>query len=169
MKNILLTGIPRAGKTTIIRKTLAAIEEKCAGFYTDEISEDDKRVGFRLSTLDNKSCILAHKSIKGRHKVGKYKVNLDCIERIGVASIREGIKNKKIIIIDEIGKMELFSNRLKDIVIEVLDSDSNVLGTILSRSHPFCDRIKGRKDVEVIEVNEDNRDSLPDTIIKKLI
>ena len=65
--------------------------------------------------------------------------------------------------------MELFSNRLKDIVIEALDADSNVFGTILSRSHPFCNRIKGRKDVEVFEVNEDNRDSLPDTIIKKLI
>ncbi len=168
MKNILLTGIPRIGKTTIIHKIISGIKRGCAGFYTEEMREGNQRVGFKLVTIDNKNCILSHKNIKSRHRVGKYGVNLECIERIGVASILEGIQKKKLIIIDEIGKMELFSKDFKEIVIKALDSESAVLGTILFRPHPFCEGIKKRKDVESIEVTTENRDRLPSVLIERL-
>ena len=166
--NVILTGAPRIGKTTIIRTVIKDIKRGCAGFYTEEMREGNQRVGFRLISLDNKNCILSHKTIKSHHRVGKYGVNLECIEGIGVASILEGIQEKKFIIIDEIGKMELFSKDFQDIVMKALDSESPVLGTILFRPHPFCDKIKKRKDVEIIEVTEENRDRLPDVIIEKL-
>ncbi len=168
MKNILLTGLPRIGKTTIIHQIVSKINRKCAGFYTEEMREKTERVGFRLITLDNKSCILSHKKVRSRYRVGKYGVDGDCIDNIGVAAIREAIEKKAIVIIDEIGKMELFSRKFQDSVIEALDSHSYVLGTILFRSHPFCDRIKKRKDVQIIEVTRENRDSLPD-VIKKIL
>lgn len=167
-KNIVLTGAPRIGKTTIIRTVIKDIKRKCAGFYTEEMKEGNHRVGFRLITLDNKDCILSHKDIKSRHRLGKYGVNLECIERIGVASILDGIQGNKVIIIDEIGKMELFSKDFQDIVMKALDSESPVLGTILFRPHPFCDKIKKRGDVEIIEVTEENRNSLSALIIDKI-
>ncbi len=168
MKNIILTGAPRVGKTTVIRKVITAIEQECAGFYTEEIREDNQRVGFRLITTDNKNCVLSHRNIKSRHRVGKYGVNLECIERIGVTSILEGIQEKKIIIIDEIGKMELFSKYFQEIVMKALDSASPVLGTILFRPHPFCDKIRDRRDVEIIEVTKENRESLSEIIISQI-
>jgi len=167
-RNILLTGIPRIGKTTIIHKIISNIKRGCAGFYTEEMREGNQRVGFKLITLDHKDCILSHENIKSRHRVGKYGVNLECIGCIGVASMLEGIQKKKVIIIDEIGKMELFSKDFQEIVIKALDSESPVLGTILFRPHPFCDKIKKREDVEIIEVTTENRDRLPDLIIEKL-
>lgn len=167
-KNVLLTGVPRIGKTTIIHKIISNIKRGCAGFYTEEMREGSQRVGFRLITIDDKNCILSHKNIKSRHRVGKYGVNLECIERTGIASILEGIQEKKVIIIDEIGKMELFSKCFQETVIKALDSDSPVLGTILFRPHPFCDKIKRRKDVEIIEVTAENHDRLSNMIIKKL-
>lgn len=158
--------MPRIGKTTIIHKIISKINKECAGFYTEEIKEKSRRTGFSLITLDNKTCILAHKDIKSRYRVGKYGVNLDCIEKIGVPAIRKGIEQNKIVIIDEIGKMEFYSKEFKDIVIKALNSNSKILGTILFRPHPFCDRIKHRKDVDIIEVTEENRDSLPAMIVK---
>jgi len=165
---MLLTGTPRVGKTTIIRKVISNIKRGCAGFYTEEMREGNQRVGFRLITLNHKDCILSHKNIKSRHRVGKYGVNLECIEHIGVTSILEGIQKKRVIVIDEIGKMELFSKNFQEVVIKALDSESPVLGTILFRPHPLCDKIKKREDVEIIEVTTENRDRLPDTIIEKL-
>jgi nucleoside-triphosphatase len=168
MSNIVLTGAPRIGKTTIIRTVIKDIKRGCAGFYTEEMRKSNQRVGFRLITLDNKDCILSHKNIKSRHRVGKYGVNLECIGRVGVASILEGIQAKKVVIIDEIGKMELFSKDFRDVVMKALDSGSHVLGTILFRPHPFCDTIKKRGDVEIIEVTEENRNSLSAIIIDKI-
>ncbi len=166
--NIILTGPPRIGKTTIIQTVLSRTDKECAGFYTEEIREGNQRVGFRLVTLNNSNCIMAHKKVKGKYKIGKYGVNLDCIEEIGVKAIIEGIARQKLIIIDEIGKMELFSRRFKNIVVDALDSNSFVLGTILFRHHPYCDMIKRRRDVKLIEVTKSNRNSLIDTIISKI-
>jgi len=167
MNNILLTGLPRVGKTTVVQKVARQLD-RCAGFYTQEVKEENARVGFRLVTLDNKECILSHKSARSPYRVGKYRVNRDCIERLGVAAIKHGIERGCTIIIDEIGKMELFSDVFKNAVLRALASDSPVLGTILLRSHPFCDRIKKRDDVTIIEVTEDNRDNLPIEISDRL-
>jgi nucleoside-triphosphatase len=168
MKNIILTGPPRVGKTTVIRAVIAALEDNCAGFYTEEIKEQDERVGFRLHTMQRKSCILSHKEIKSPHHVGKYGVDLDCIEEIGALAIKKGIKTGKTIIIDEIGKMETLSRPFRLAVLDALDSKCPVIGTMLFKRQPFCDKIRARKDVEILEVNEENRSKLPDIIIQKL-
>jgi len=168
MKNILLTGTPRIGKTTIIYKIADVLNKKCAGFYTEEIKKNNKRMGFKLITLDDKSCTLARKKFNSHYRVGKYGVDTVCLESIGVTAIRKGIEEKKVIIIDEIGKMELFSDAFRKAVVEALDSPYPVLATILLRSHSFCEEIKSRSDVEIIEVTEDNRALLPTRILKKL-
>ncbi len=166
MSNILLTGLPRIGKTTIIQKVISHLAQ-CAGFYTEEIKEQNARAGFRLITMDNRKCILSHKRIKSPYHVGKYRVDCDCIET-GVQAIQQGIKQCSTIIIDEIGKMELFSQSFKQAVFDALDSSSPVLATILVRPHPFCDSIKRRSDVTIIEVNKENRNDLPAEILERL-
>jgi nucleoside-triphosphatase THEP1 len=168
MINIVLTGLPRIGKTTIIKAVISKLSDKCAGFYTEEIKEQEERVGFQLITLGNNSCTLAHRDISGHTHVGKYGVDLECVEGVGVAAIKKGIKTGKIVIIDEIGKMEILSRAFRLAVLDALDSKSPVMGTMLSKRHPFCDRIRARKDVEVLEVTEKNRDKLVDIIVGKL-
>lgn len=168
MNNFLLTGPPRVGKTTIVRAVISRLKDKCAGFYTEEIKESDERVGFKLSTIANKSCVLSHKDIRGHFHVGKYGVSLECIEEVGVPAIKQGIKAGKIIVIDEIGKMETLSRPFRLSVLDALNSRSLVIGTMLFKRQPFCDKIRARKDVEVIEVTEENRDKIQDIIIQKL-
>lgn len=168
MKNILLTGPPRVGKTTIVTGIISQLKDKCAGFYTEEIREDSQRVGFKLLTLASKSCVLSHKDIKGHFHVGKYGVSIECIDEVGVPAIKQGIKAGKIIVIDEIGKMEILSRPFRLSVLDALNSHSPVIATMLFKRQPFCDKIRARKDVEIIEVTEENRDQIQDIIVKKL-
>ncbi len=168
MKNIILSGPPRIGKTTIVRAVVSKLGENCAGFCTEEILEREERVGFRLLTMQNKSCILAHRDIRGHVHIGKYGVDLECVEDVGVAAIKKGIKAGKTMVIDEIGKMELLSRPFRLSVLDALDSKCSVIGTMLFKRHPFCDKIRARKDVEIIEVTEENRDTLTDIILQKI-
>ena len=176
MNNILLTGKPRTGKTTIIEDVVkrftkdgagepATLEKTgCGGFYTGEIKEGGKRMGFAISTLEGAEGILSHADIKGPHRVGRYGVNLADLERIAVPSMLEAAANRRLIIIDEIGKMELFSPKFKEAVVHCLNSTVPLLGTIMEARNPFTDRIKERPDVTLIRVTAENRDSLPDRL-----
>ena len=151
-----------------MRAVVSRLADNCAGFYTEEMKENEERVGFKLLTMQNKNCILSHVDIRGHIHVGKYGVDLDCVEKIGVMAIKGGIRAGKTIVIDEIGKMEILSRPFRLAVLDALDSKCPVLGTMLVKRHPFCDKIRARKDVEIIEVTEENRDSLPDIILQRL-
>ncbi len=158
--NILLTGNPRVGKTTIIKKVVENLKD-VGGFYTEEIREGYRK-GFRIITLDGKEGILAHMDIKSRYGVGKYGVNIEDLENIAVKSVEKGL-DRDIIVIDEIGKMELFSEKFRNILETALDT-GKVLGTIMKKSNYFADKIKNRKDVKVLLVEESNRDVLVEEI-----
>jgi len=151
----LLTGPPGVGKTSIIRQAVTRIE--AGGFYTDEIRESGERQGFRLVTLDGKSAMLAHTEFKSPHKVGKYGVDIASLEAVGVAALRRAIQEEPVVVIDEIGKMELFSEAFRQVVLEALESGKKVLGTIMLKPHPWADEIKRRPDVELVWLTKDNR------------
>lgn len=166
---ILLTGPPKSGKTTLVCQVAELLTKPYVGFYTEEILDKGKRAGFALRTFSGKKGILAHVRLNSKDRVGKYKVDISDLEQLALPEISEGLKEKKIILIDEIGKMELFSEEFKEVVWEVLDSDSPFLGTIIYTSHCWADRIKGRKDVELIEVTETNGNELVARVAYKLM
>lgn len=159
-KTILLTGRPRVGKTTIIKDVVRRLPGQAGGFYTEEIKERGRRQGFKIVTLDGQEGILAHVDIKSPMRVSKYGVNLADLEDIGVAAIREAIAQKDYVVIDEIGKMELFSKTFRDAVWAAIHSDSFVLGTITLRSHSWADSVKALPQVTTIEVTQANRDEI---------
>lgn len=159
LMNILLTGRPGIGKTTLIKKLIDVTSLSKGGFYTEEIREGGKRVGFSLMTLDGKKSTLASIKIKSPYRVGKYSVDVDSFEAIGVEAIRKAMPTKKLIIIDEIGKMELFSQKFRDVVIQALNT-GGVVATIKKGRSGFIDGIKSRRDVRLLEVNLENRDTL---------
>jgi nucleoside-triphosphatase len=167
-KAYLLSGEPGSGKTTIIKEVLSKANKSAGGFYTEEIRSQGVRQGFQIVTLDGKSAVLAHTSVSSPHRVGKYRVDIDNMDKVAVPVLRQAIQSKDIIVIDEIGKMELFSQSFKDAVIEVLQSEKKVLGTIMLASHPWADKIKERPEVEIIIVTRFNRSDVTDKLLNWL-
>jgi len=168
VKNILITGRPRVGKSTIIKKV---VEKLCtagyksiAGFYTAEIIRDNKRVGFSINTLDGRIGRLAEVGFESPYRLGKYGIDMKSFEAIALTSLEHAIKTNSLIVIDEIGYMELKSKRFRELVIKALDSTAFVLAAIMRNKFDFADIIKARNDVEVITVRTDNRDRLTDEI-----
>ena len=141
---------------------------RAGGFYTEEMRERGRRQGFRIVTLDGQEGVLAHVGIKSRMRVSKYGVNLVDLEGIGVAAIQEAIAQKDYVVIDEIGKMELFSTAFREAVWEAVHSDKPVLGTITLSSHPWADRVKALPQVTVIEVTKANRDRIAQQVLDSL-
>ena len=166
MKNLLLSGSPRCGKTTVIMEVVKHLSKSnCGGFYTGEIKESGRRTGFSINTLDGGKGTLSHVNIKGPPRVGRYGVNLADLERIAVPAVLEAVRNRRLVIIDEIGKMELFSEKFREAVLLSLDSPVPVLGTIMESNNPFADAVKRRQDVTLIQVTTENRGSLPDRLV----
>jgi len=165
-KNIFLTGAPSSGKTTVIRRVIARLTYPATGFYTEEQRVAGKRVGFIMKTIEGRSGYLAHQDIRSDFHIRRYGVSIENIETIAVPSITPS--NRHIIILDEIGKMECFSDLFKRAAITALDSPNIVVGTITLGGDDFITRIKGRGDIEIHEVTEENRDSLPDLIMERV-
>jgi nucleoside-triphosphatase len=154
----LLTGSPGTGKTTVIRQAIAGSEIKVGGFYTEEIRSGGIRQGFRIVTLDGQDAILAHVDNPSRYRVSKYGVDLQNLDNIGVAAINRAIEESDLIVIDEIGKMELFSTRFSEAVLKAINSGKKVLGTIMLNPYPFADDIKRHRNVKIVELTRANHD-----------
>lgn len=159
-RKVLLTGRPGCGKTTLIKRVVNELARPSGGFYTEEIREAGTRVGFKLVTLDGEETVLAHVDFKTRERVGKYGLNLSTLEAVGLKAIREAARTQQLVVIDEIGPMEIRSPIFREAVSEALDSGAPILATIVARPLPFTDAIKKRADVTVIEVRPDNREQL---------
>jgi nucleoside-triphosphatase len=170
---VFLTGEPGCGKTTAIRKTDGILESqgrKVGGVISDEIRERGIRVGFSLEDLATREYgTLAHVNQREGPRVGKYCVNLADIQRIGVSAIKRAIAQSDVIMIDELGPMELNSMPFILAVEMALATPKHFVGTIHKRaSHYLIAAIKSNKAYEILEVTLENRDIIPKNIAEKI-
>jgi len=166
-RNILITGPPGCGKSTLIEGVVSRIERPVTGFFTREVKGEGRRVGFSINTLDGREGILAHQNIKSQFSVGKYGVNLKDIEAIAVPSMIPARKDE-IVVVDEIGKMECFSSLFRETLIRVLNLPNWIIGSIAQKGDLFVQRIKERDDVMVISMTPQNRNILIDKILDSI-
>ncbi len=176
-RHLLITGPPGCGKTTAIRSIATALEQSGArvrGFWTEEMRERGGRIGFRVETVDGKKGTLARAGMRSCCRVGRYGVDLENFESVAVAEVDAALAEAAsgaavILVIDEIGKMELFSRRFRDAVARALDDVAHVVATIMQQRHPFADALKARSDVRLITVTARNRAGLPAAALRELL
>ena len=168
-----ITGLPGVGKTDTLIKIVKDLEEsgyRVGGMVTEAIIENNDRVGFYVMDWQTKERkIFAHVDFDTGEKVGKYGVDVKVLEEIGVPAIERAIadENIDIIIIDEVGKMEMLSERFCKVVIDALDSDKPILLTLHKKSRsPLLQDIRRRDDIRILEVTPVNRNLLPYKIEK---
>jgi nucleoside-triphosphatase len=166
--NILITGSPGIGKTTLVKKVADGLHHLTpVGFYTQEIRRCGRRLGFELIGFNGCRAVLAHVDIKGPHRVGRYGVDLDGFEDF-LAPYFRARNQTSVYIIDEIGKMECFSRSFEDWIKNLLDSDSLVIATLSQKGSGLISQCHSRRDAVRFEVTRKNRDRLLADILSLL-
>lgn len=165
-----LTGSPGVGKTTVLLRVVEGLRAngyRVGGMISREVRGCGGRVGFEILDLGSgKRGWLAHVNQRFGPRIGKYRVNLGDLEDVGVSAILDGILNCDLIVVDEIGPMELFSARFKEAVRKAVESGKLVIGVAHWRARDgLIDEVKARTDAEVMTVTFENRDKSHETLI----
>jgi nucleoside-triphosphatase len=164
---LLLTGDPGVGKTTAIKRILAAFPHQFAGIYTEEIRENDVRVGFRMCDLAGNSGVLAHLAYTTMPQVDGYGVDVTVVDQIGTAAIRRALHTHHAVVIDELAPMEFFSSAFVAVINEALAAPLDLLAGIVHRPDPVADALKARPDVERIILTAANRDQIVESLLQR--
>ena len=155
-KNLFITGKPGSGKTTLIREACLPFSNRIGGFYTEELRENNARMGFVLKTFDGRQGLLARKGMKSPCKLNKYGIDLSVLEGIGIAALRKALEEKRIIVIDEIGSMEILSDPFRQVLLECLNSRQKVLATIRYNAQPFTDEVRKMAATSMVTLTRSN-------------
>jgi nucleoside-triphosphatase len=167
---ILVEGRPGSGKTTVAARLAELLAERgleVRGFVTHEVREGGRRVGFVVETIDGKWATLANVHLAGPLRVGKYGVDVEAFERVALPALGKP-PPAGVVVIDEIGKMELASQRFRDALLQLLDAPVGLVATIHVFRDEFTDGIKQRPDVDRVRVTRESRDALPERLAEKL-
>lgn len=160
-RKILLEGRPGSGKTTVARSLVEILRTRgvpVAGFTTEEIREGGRRIGFRVESVSGRDATLAHIDLPGPPRVGKYGVDLASFEVVALPSISAAAS---VVVIDELGKMELASRPFRDAISALFETDLPVVATVQASPHPLTDALKQRPDIRTLRISPDIRDTLP--------
>jgi len=169
---LLLTGNPGVGKTTVLLKTVNALKGKgysVGGMISREVRSDGVRIGFEILDLGTgKHGWLARVDQTLGPHVGRYHVNLEDLNSVGVGAILRAVLDFDIVAVDEIGPMELFSEKFRGAVRKALDSSKLVIGIVHWKAKDrVVEEVKTRPDVEIYVVACDNREHLPEVLTGK--
>ncbi|MEG1255322.1 nucleoside-triphosphatase [Clostridium sp.] len=166
---VLFSGYPRIGKTTILKKIVQMIGEcNCIGFYTEEVRNGFDRIGFDCVSLDGKRQRIADVDLQSDVRIGRYGINIKAFEDFALQTISNYSSRNKIIIIDEIGPIQLLSTKFKQQIGNILSGTNCVIGTIFYDKHPDIDEMKKLPGIKIYSINNENRNTISENIFHEI-
>ncbi|XP_022740867.1 cancer-related nucleoside-triphosphatase [Durio zibethinus] len=181
-KCFLVTGPPGVGKTTLIMRIYETLKLsnpnlKLQGFYSQEIRQGGERVGFEVVTLDGRrgrlACsILPSPEARQWPAVGKYKVDIASFEAVALPELKVR-EDTDLFIIDEVGKMELYSSYFFPAILNILQSNIPLLATVpipkFGKDIPAVVRLKNHPGATIFTLDQSNRDAMKEQIYSQLV
>lgn len=168
-----MTGLPGSGKTTAILKIadrLMGLGVRVGGMYTQEIRERGRRIGFAIKRVGGGEGILAHIDLRSGPRLGRYVVNLNDLEGVGVVAILEAMEKADVVVVDEVGPMELYSEKFGQAVEKLLTSNKHAILTVHYRSRDsLVLRVKELAGRRLITLTPENRDRVPDVVVGEIL
>ncbi len=167
-----LTGSPGTGKSTVVRRVVEELKQigiKVGGMTTADIRSGSERIGFEIRNLrTDEAGVLAHVNQSTGPRIGRYHVNSSDLDRIGAAGVESAVSTEQLVVIDEVGPMELTSTRFKESVRAALISGKAILGTVHRNAQdPLVRAIRSDPSIEIHEVTYANRHALPKILIER--
>ena len=168
----MVTGQPSCGKTTLVKTLVELVPELdphlcVSGFVTDEVLRRGARVGFDVVSVPEPTARgpLARKGAASRHKTGAYGVDVDAFERVALPLLAAHAGRRRLIVIDEIGRMEMHSAKFAEAVVALFDdADTLLLGSVAAPRYghvvPLAEDIKARSDVCTLHLKTSTRDGV---------
>ncbi len=173
MKRVfLITGLPGIGKTTVLTKTVNLLRERgfsVGGMLSQEVRENGVRVGFEILDLSSeRRGWLAHVNQQSGPRVGKYIVNMRDLEDIGSKAIVDAVEKCDVVAIDEVGPMELYSEKFKEAINTALESGKIVIAVVHWKANDkLINDVKARGDAETVTVTNENREGIAQTMVAR--
>ena len=166
---VAITGRPGVGKTTLIEQVLPLLHLSVGGFVVKEVSVCGHRVGFALTDLaTGRSGTLAHIHQPSGPRIGRYTVNLQTMEELGVPAVEAAIRSCDLVVIDELAPMEMTNERFVPAVESALASSKRLLiSTHATYDHSLLHRV--RQELYLVRVKVSNRDGLADEVVRCLL
>jgi nucleoside-triphosphatase len=165
-----ITGLPGSGKTQTLLRIIQLLEEEgltVGGMVTEPIVEKQRRTGFQITNwLTKEHEVFAHETLKSRVRSGRYGVNLAALEGLGIRALAEARDSADVIVIDEVGKMEVESDAFTQSVIDTLDAKKSIIMTLHKKSrNPLLQDIRRRDELRLLEVTPVNKNLLAFKIV----
>ncbi|MCJ7445123.1 MAG: NTPase [Methanotrichaceae archaeon] len=168
LPRIAVTGPPGVGKSTVVHKVIELCKSRVriGGVLTRDKRLKGKRIGFEIMDIASGATGQLSDLWGKGPRVGQYRVNLVDLDNIGTPALENAL-NCDLIVVDEVGPMELQSNKFIQAVENVIASEKSILVVVkLGYNHPLALNI--RRIFKIITVTRENRESLPSEIAKEL-
>ncbi len=169
---LLVQGAPQVGKTTVLTRLVDLLRGSGVGvdgFVTNELREGGRRVGFLIRDLGGEEALIAHQDLDSAVRVGRFGVDVPAFERVALPTLERSLGGQVIVVIDEIARMELASEAFVALLGKAIERAGPLVATVHVHRHPVTDALLGRRDVEIVQVTEANREELPERLLARMV
>jgi nucleoside-triphosphatase len=160
--NFLIAGPPGAGKTTVIKRLAAELGRfSPAGFVTEDLRVEERRVGFLVTSLDGRALRVPYTAASLPRRFGRYELDASALEKFLSPLSRS---EPRLILLDEIGKLDPASTHLAGLIRRWLSSSAVVIASVAGEGPGLVGEVKEREDVELYNLTHRNAERLIDDI-----